>query len=109
MEKKVSEMVHNNKLVTTELLQDKKAHSEQVAKLENQISEGTSYTIKLQNEITKLTADRNSMKFEDDSRCSQLNDRIKQLEADVSKYRDDNKVLEAKKSEVQAAWIMNLR
>ena len=98
-------MNQTNKLLTSTLLDDKKTHNEHVSKLEFQLSEQASHNIKLQNDLTRITADCNHMQSQENLKNSNLNERIKHLEIDNNALKEANKRLDIKNSELQTAYM----
>ena len=98
-------MNQTNKLLTNTLLEDKKMHNDHVSKLEHQLSEQASHNIKLQNDLTRITADCNHMQAQENLKNSNLNERLKHLEMDNNVLRESNKKLDIKNSDLQTAYM----
>lgn len=100
LQHKIEELVQANKLLSTELQEDKKTAMHHMHKLEQQISEQTSYNLKLQNEMTKLTAEYNSLQQLEAAKLGNATDRLKALEGELASLREENRLLDNRKTEV---------
>lgn len=101
LESRAAELQQTNKALSAALGQEKKNCGDRVAKLEAQLSEHTSHNIKLQNDITRVTADCNHMHAQEDQRNAHLAERVKTLEAECTRVREDSKGLDQRKTALQ--------
>ena len=95
----------NNELVK-ELNSCRNSGSVSISKLEMQLSEQTQHNLKLENDITRLTADFNHKYNQENRKYKVLDEKLTAIDADLRRLKDVNGGLEIKKSDLQEL-VMN--